>query len=176
MKKLLFNVVSVLILSICVSSCSKKDDVNPASKEDVAGIVWTISSVTEGINNPSGLDAEQQAQFTKFKNELKRVFQQGDKYSFAEDSSCSVSRGGVIADRPTSYAVSGGYLIFDGFIKFKTNLSGDKLTLTAADAEIREIAATELKNEIYGFDQDTIDTILKFLSGKLELILTQTKE
>jgi hypothetical protein len=47
MRKLLLNVVSVLVLSTCVSSCSKDNDggdgnVTPITEEEAPGL-WVIS-------------------------------------------------------------------------------------------------------------------------------------
>ena len=173
MNRLLSNVMCVLLLSTCLLSCSKEDDnVVSVSQKDVAG-TWTISTVVDAINKPSGMTSEQSAKFEEFKTELKRVFQQGDEYRFNDNSSCSVTRNGKTAQRPARYEVKDGFIIFDGYIKFKTNLAGDKLNLTAGSAEIREIATVELVKPEYGFDSATVEAICKFLNGNLELGLTK---
>ena len=85
MNRLLSNVMSVLLLSICLLSCSKKDDnVVSVSQKDAVG-TWTISTVVDAINKPSGMTSEQSAKFEEFKTKLNRVFQQRDEYRFNDN-------------------------------------------------------------------------------------------
>jgi hypothetical protein len=167
MKRLLFNVVSVLILSICVLSCSKKDDddVIPITKEEIIA-EWTISESPVISVILKGDDDKQK----KVNDTLKYLFQKDDKYSF-KGSSCEVTRGNSIAPYPTTYKVEGGYLILDGYIKFQTNVSDGKLILTSGVDEIRGIVEKELIK--HGYAEEVRTSILKFVSGTLKLVLTK---
>jgi hypothetical protein len=169
MMKNLLNVFGILILSMCALSCSKdNDDVTPVTKEEIVR-AWTMSEAAINIPVPSGISGDNQTKFQKFSDTLRYLFKTGDKYLFKEGTSCEVSRNNKTAQHPNTYAVNGDYLTFDGYIKFRTNLSSGKLILTAGNDEIRGIANVELPKQ--GFSKEQIDTILKFISGELKLIL-----
>jgi hypothetical protein len=170
MKKIVLNVVSVFILSICASSCSKdKDDIVPVTKKDLVG-QWIISEAPVISVTFTAGDAVYQQ---KANEKLSYLFHKDDKYLFNDDLSCIITRGNSIAPYPETFNVEGGYVILDGYIKLATNLSGNKLTLKASNNEIREIIKVELKKPEYGFDADIIDTILKFVTGNVQLVLTK---
>ncbi|MDR1887403.1 MAG: hypothetical protein LBQ70_05750 [Prevotellaceae bacterium] len=168
MRKLVFNVFSVLAISTCLLSCSKddKNQVSPATKADIVGN-WSISA--EPVIGITITGAAEQQQ--KMNDSLKFLFHRGDKYLFNEDLSCTIKRGNSTAPAPKTYAIAGNYLTFDGFIKFSTNLSDDKktLTLTAGDAEIKEMVRVELLKPKYGYDESLINSILNFVKGEVKL-------
>ncbi|MDR1593410.1 MAG: hypothetical protein LBS43_02840 [Prevotellaceae bacterium] len=173
MRKIVLNVISVLILSICVSSCSKndKDESTPATQKDVAGEwVMSVDPVISITINAGSQGAEYQQ---KAKEQLQYLFQKGDKYLFKNDLSVEITRGSSIAPYPTSYKIDGSHLTFDGYIKFISSISSDKLTLKAGDAEIRDIIKVELVKEKYGFDAETINSILNFVTGDVNLTFTR---
>jgi hypothetical protein len=167
MRKILLNVVSVLILSICVSSCKKdKDESIPATKTDVAEKQWVISETPIISITITGEDDKQ----TKAIEKLKYLFQKDDKYLFKSDS-VEITRGSARAPYPKTYKIDGNHLVFDGYIKFATDISGNKLTLKAGAEEIREIVKVELPKE--GFTTEVINTLLKLATGEVILVLTK---
>jgi hypothetical protein len=173
MKKLLVNAVGILLLGICVSSCSKKDDdVTPLTKEEIANeSVWTISGSPEFnvVFSVSGYDEEAK----KVSDTLKYLFKTGDKYLFDADWSCKVTRGASTAPYPKVYTIDGNYLIFDGYIKFRTNVSANKLTLTAGTDEIRLIVRKELL-KTGEYKESLIDnTLLKVVTGNARLVFNK---
>jgi hypothetical protein len=173
MKKFLLNVVGVLILSICVLSCSKnkdKEDIIPASKEDIVG-QWIISEppLIEIAIMGSG---EYQK---KINDTLTYLFKKNDKYLFKANDSCKVTRNRTV-DHPNRYKIEGGSIVFDGYIKFQTNISDDKLTLTAGDAEIQGIVKKRLPDIFKEIDESTMNILIKAASGKLKLVLIKQDE
>jgi hypothetical protein len=173
MKKLLFNVVSVLILSICVLSCSRKDDdddVTPITKEEIVG-EWTISESPVINVKVAGEDNKQYQK--KAIDTLEYLFKQGDKYTFKEDGSCKVTRGASEASHPNTYTISTSYLTFDGYISFQTNKSAN-LALTAGDAEIRTIVKKEMEKK-GEYDANAIASALKAVSGTVKLVFVKGK-
>jgi hypothetical protein len=154
-------------------SCSKKDDpVTHITKQDIIG-EWTISetpAIKPVIAGESNKQYEQ-----RIKDTLELLFKVNDKYLFNEDGSCTVTRDN--STRTMTYAVDdkSGYLTFKGYIKFVTNVSSNKLVLTAGTDEIRGIVKEELK-KLTEYDDSTITSILKTVSGDARLVLTKKQE
>jgi hypothetical protein len=167
MKRLLFNVVSVLILSICVLSCSKKDDdVIPITKEEIIA-EWTIESSSVAVK-VVGEDNKQYQD--KVIDTLNYLFKKDDKYNFDNNSVCTIIREN---SRILSYKVEGGYLIFEGYIKFQTNLSSaNKFILTAGNTEIREIVKKEMEKK-GEYNAEAISSALKTVTGTVKLVFTK---
>jgi hypothetical protein len=186
MKKLLFSTIGILILSMCVLSCSKKEEeeevtpilpdeiltVSGFGSDTVSGskkeLAWVISEEPDiNIRIPGDYASEGD----KVSDTLKLLFRQGDKYTFEADGSCKIRRGSSTAPRPKNYTLKDGYLEFEGYIKFKTDVSENKKTLTlkAGDAEIRGIIEKELPKQ--GIKDDAIKSILKFITGNAKLVL-----
>jgi hypothetical protein len=154
-----------------VLSCSKKDDNNSINEEDIVA-KWTISErPVFSVTISSSSEYKQYEQ--KIVDTLTYLFHENDQYDLKEDGKCVVTRNGNPAPYPESYRIDGNYLIFDNYIKFQTNESANKLTLTAGDNEIKEIVKVELKKPKYGYNDDTINSILKFVSGNVKLVLTK---
>jgi hypothetical protein len=167
MRKLL-NAVGILILSMSVLSCSKDEEpVVPITKDKIVK-EWIIQENPE--IDISIVGASEKA--TEVKSQLEKLFQKGDRYLFNDDSSCSITRGNSKAG-PDNYKVEGAYLIFDGYIKFLTNESGNRLTLTAGKEEIREIVREKVKDEYEG---EALDIVLSAVKGSIKLVLQQVEE
>lgn len=160
----LFNVVGILILSMCVLSCSKDEDppLVPITAEEVIGL-WVIQEKPEiSISIVGNSDKAQEVV-----SELGVLFQKGDKYRFNDDLTCSITRGNSTAG-PSTYKIDGGHLVFDGYIKFLTDESGDMLTLTAGNDEIREIVKEKVKDEYQG---EALDIVLSAVKGSIKIVL-----
>ncbi|MDR1583374.1 MAG: hypothetical protein LBS55_08990 [Prevotellaceae bacterium] len=188
MKKLFFSVVcilSVVILSTCVLSCSKDDDGDKTTvlppdpeegkrepiKEKEIITQWVICedpSITIIINSPNDKVKNEQE---KVKNKLAGLFKKGDKYLFEEGDSCKITRGSTTVKNPNRYKIEGEHLVLDGYIKFLTNSrANDTLTLTANTDEVRGIVREQLKdNETYKAILET--DILPMVEGRVRLVL-----
>jgi hypothetical protein len=156
------------MLSFCISSCSKKDDVViPLIKEDIVGN-WTISESPVISVVIGGHAFESQ----KVSDTLEYLFKSSDKYNFNADLSCTVNRGSTTAPYPKTYKVENGYLIFDGYIKFLTNVSSDnkKLTLTAGMEEVREIVRQQVNWADLDIAESDISSALRTVTGSLRLV------
>jgi hypothetical protein len=172
MMKNLLNVFGILIISMCALSCSEDDEVTLLTKEEAVG-TWIISvepAISIAISGQS--EFQQEAVVN-----LKKLFQKDDKYVFNADLSCTVNRGTSVAPYPSTYKIDGESVVFDNYIKFKTSVSGSKLILTAGDAEIQGIVGEQLKAYIgqenggIKIEESKIPTIIKLVSGKVELVL-----
>ncbi|MDR1170412.1 MAG: hypothetical protein LBK97_06225 [Prevotellaceae bacterium] len=174
MKELLFNAVGILLISICLSSCSKKDDddVTPITKEEIANDSgeWAISGTPEFIVTFSGYAEDAK----KVSDTLKYLFRAGDKYTFNKDLSCTVTRNGSTAPRPKTYSIEGNYLVLDGYIKFQTNVSANQLTLTQGTDEIRAIVKKELEKKPEEYPGEH-DDMLKIVTGNSTMVLKRGK-
>ncbi|MDR1897807.1 MAG: hypothetical protein LBR10_13565 [Prevotellaceae bacterium] len=160
MKKLLSIIV---ILSICLTSCSDDKEELSIKKEEIVG-AWTMSA--DPVLNIKVPNAEYQK---KADDMLKELFQKGDRYQFNDNLSCSITRGSSTLPIPSKYRLDKNYIIFDDYIKLSPKLSDNKLTLTARDVEIREIVKQELKKA--GYPDNIIDSMLPSINGNVTLVL-----
>jgi hypothetical protein len=165
----LFSVISVLILSICVLSCSKdkdkEEELTPIAKEELESKAWSISEAVISITislKPSAASAAEA--------ELNKMFKKDDKYLF-NGGTCQITRTGS-NPYSLSYKIEGGYLIFEGNIKFKTDVSEDEqtLTLTANDAEIKEVNIVKEK-VIAEAGEEYASMALNAIKGNMKLVL-----
>jgi hypothetical protein len=165
MRKLL-NAAGILILSMCVLSCSKDEEPEaplvPISKEEAVG-GWIIQE--NPVIEIAIVSQEEKAK--DLVSQLKTFFQKGDKYLFNDDLTCSITRGTSKAG-PETYKIEGSYLIFDNYIKFLTDKSDTQLSLTAGDTEIKDIVREKLKDE---YEDPALTLILKAVSGKIKIVL-----
>ncbi|MDR2026198.1 MAG: hypothetical protein LBQ01_01400 [Prevotellaceae bacterium] len=159
MKKL-YNIVSILILSISILSCSKeKENIVPVTQQEIIGD-WSISEIPE-INIVNGGDYP-------VIDTLNQLFKIGDRYHFDSDS-CTITRTSDHKIYKKIYRIESSCITFDGYIKFQTNISGDKLILTAGDAEIKETVKKELRKS-GSLNEVMINRILGAVSGSVKLV------